>query len=800
MDYKETLNLPKTDFPMKAELPKREPEFLKNWKEKKVFEKLVEKNRGKTPFILHDGPPYANGNIHFGHILNKILKDIIVKYKNMRGFYAPFVPGWDCHGLPIELGALKDEKREAGPVALREACRKYALHFVEEQKREFIRLGVFADWENPYLTLTNHYEAAIAREFLKLYLDGYVYRGKKPVHWCPSCHTALAEAEVDYEDHSSPSVYVRFPLLNPEKLGLTGEKVDFVIWTTTPWTLPANLALAVGPSFKYVALELGSKIFIVAHDLKEAFKTAIGFSGEERILKNWTGRDLAAMKLSAQHPFMKRESVLLTGEHVTLESGTGIVHIAPGHGQEDYQIGQAHGLETLCPIDEQGKIINGALHEALFPEVKNWEGLFVAKADEKIVLFLHENGFLLNPPGEKLTHSYPHCWRCKKPVLFRATEQWFLSLAHHDLRKKALRAITGEVRWIPSWGQDRIYGMIEGRPDWCLSRQRIWGVPIIIHFCAECKKPLLTQKIGDHICALFEKRGADAWWESEPLLPKGTKCECGGAVFTRETSILDVWFDSGVSFAAVLEENKDLQSPADLYLEGSDQHRGWFHSSLLTSLATRGRAPYKAVLTHGFVVDGLGKKYSKSAKNYVPPDKVLNELGAELLRLWVAAEDYRNDIRVSTEIVKVLAEVYRKIRNTCRFILGNLGDYKKPVPFSERTELDRFALSVAAKVFTRVEKAYESYEFHVVHHTLNKFFTVDLSALYLDILKDRLYCDRADGFLRRSAQSTIHDILSRMVPLMAPVLSFTAEEIWKHLGEGSVFASDWPVIPAEWEN
>ena len=806
MDYKSTLNLPETDFPMKAELPKREPDFLKRWEEEGIFEKLLAQNRAKRRFILHDGPPYANGHIHFGHILNKVLKDIIVKYKNMKGFYAPFVPGWDCHGLPIELGAVNEKKEEKrdGPVARRSACRKYALDFVAAQKAEFVRLGIFADWEHPYLTLTNGYEADTAREFLKLYLAGYVIRGKKPVHWCHSCRTALAEAEVDYEDHSSPSIYVRFPLLNPEKLGLADEKIDFVIWTTTPWTLPANLALAVGPSFQYVVLELGNRVFIVAQDLKEAFKKAIGFEGDERILKTLGGNELASLKLACQHPFMKRESVVVTGDHVTLETGTGVVHIAPGHGQEDYQVGQANGLPPLCPIDEAGKIMVGALQDALFPEVKTWEGLFITKADEKIVPFLHEKGFLLNQPGEKLSHSYPHCWRCKKPVIFRATEQWFLSLSHNDLRKKALRAITGDVRWIPSWGQDRIYGMIEGRPDWCLSRQRIWGVPIIIHFCDACKKPLLDQKIGDHICNIFEERGADAWWEKEPLLPKGTKCSCGGKDFTRESSILDVWFDSGVSHAAVLEKNENLESPADLYLEGSDQHRGWFHSSLLTSMATRNCAPYKAVLTHGFVVDGAGKKYSKSAKNYVPPDKVLNEMGAELLRLWVGAEDYRNDIRVSPEIIKVLAEIYRKIRNTCRFILGNLNDFdpaKHTVPFEKRTEIDRYALSLLARVVGRVDKAYDSYEFHTVHHTLNKFFTVDLSALYLDILKDRLYCDKAGGFLRRSAQSTMYDILMSVVPLLAPILSFTAEEIWSHMKKTeSVFLAPWPVVAANTAN
>lgn len=782
---------------MKANLPEREPSFLKFWNEKHIYQRLLEKNKTSPSYILHDGPPYANGHIHFGHILNKVLKDIVVKYKGMSGHATPFIPGWDCHGLPIELGALKELKAEdaADPLKVRAACRSYAEGYIKIQSEEFQRLGLFGDWAHPYLTLTNQYEADIAREFLKLYLAGFIYQGKKPVHWCPSCVTALAEAEVEYEEVSSPSIYVPFFVVDPEKMDVKfrDKKVALVIWTTTPWTLPANLALAVGEAFDYVALEVNDKIYVVAHDLKDSFLKVLNKEG--RVLRTWKGRDLES--LETYHPFMNRTSQVVLGGHVTGGSGTGVVHIAPGHGQEDYVVGQKYGLETLCPIDEKGHFLKDSLKNSSFKEVQEWEGLFVKKANKAIIAFLEGHGFLLNPSTDQMTHPYPHCWRCKNPVLFRATQQWFLSLQKSDLRKRALQSINGEVQWIPSWGQDRIFGMIESRPDWCLSRQRKWGVPIIVHFCQECKTPLLDQKIGEAICHKFEEEGADAWWKVPSLLPQGTKCKCGSSHFFKEQSILDVWFDSGVSHAAVLERR--LRIPADLYLEGSDQHRGWFHSSLLTSLATKNHAPYKAVLTHGFVVDGMGKKYSKSAKNYVPPENILKTRGAELLRAWVAAEDYRNDIRFSNEIVDVLSEVYRKIRNTCRFLLGNLYDFtlSDVIPPSKRTELDRYALSQLGKIVSRVEKFYSDFEFHGVHHALNKFFTVDLSATYLDILKDRLYCECANGFLRRSAQSTLYDLLLSLTPLLAPILSFTAEDIWHYIPckenlPESVFLTPWP--------
>src|SRR3989338_8353022 len=799
MDYKDTLNLPKTDFPMKANLPNREPQFLQLWKEKYVYQKRTNQNTNRPSFILHDGPPYANGHIHFGHILNKVLKDIIVKYKNMAGFKSIYIPGLDCHGLPIEQGAIKalyGEKAfrfgEENSVAKREACRNYAVGFIKAQKQEFQRLGIFADWDQSYLTLSKDYEAQIAREFLKLYLKGYIYRGLKPVYWSCAYQTALAEAEVEYEDHQSPSIYVKFSLApsSIEKLSQKnlGKKISFVIWTTTPWTLPANMALALGEHFIYDALKIGDEVFIVARErvselLSVMKKAAPAGQDDREVLASWNGAELAKLNLECDHPFIKRLSKIVLSAHVTLESGTGVVHIAPGHGLEDYQVGLAYGLAILSPVDASGCFEKGSFDEARDENLKKWEGLFVRKVNPLIIEHLLKTGYLLSDPALTLKHSYPFCWRSKQPVIFRATQQWFLSLEHDDLRKKALRTITGQVRWVPTWGQDRIYGMIEQRPDWCLSRQRILGVPIIIHYCSQCAKPFLNEKAGEMICQAFEKEGADAWWKDDkPLLPPYTECSCGSKNFTKEKSILDVWFDSGVSYAQVLEKNPDLSFPADLYLEGSDQYRGWFHSSLLTSLATRNTAPYREVLTHGFVVDGQGKKYSKSAKNYVPPDQIIDQLGAELLRLWVAAEDYRNDIRVSQEIIKVLSEVYRKIRNTCRFMLGNLSDFypaKDFVPLKSRTEIDCYALDRTARLVQKIVKAYEAYEFHAVFHGLNRFFTVDMSAFYLDILKDRLYCGAKKGDLRRSAQSSIYDILITLIPFMSPILSFTAEEVWQ---------------------
>lgn len=816
MDYKDSLHLPKTDFPMKASLPQQEPARLEFWKQNRIYEKLVQKNAGAKKYILHDGPPYANGSIHFGHILNKVLKDIIVKQRNMAGLESPYVPGWDCHGLPIELGALKalgekekDPARLADPIVKRSACRDYAYHFINEQREQFKKLGIFADWDNPYLTLTNDYEASIAREFMNLYLKGYVYIAHKPVHWCTSCKTALAEAEVEYENIDSPSIYVRFKIDGT----LIGQELptSLVIWTTTPWTLPANVALAVNADFDYAAVKIDDEILIVESSLKAAFLEKCGLPADAPTVRSYTGAEFCELGIKAEHPFIRRESPVLAGHHVTNETGTGIVHIAPGHGQDDYIIGQKFKLPTICPVAANGTYFDDKITftdlSVRFTEIKNWLGLFVGKANPVITTFLKDKGILINQADAKMRHPYPHCWRCKNPIIFRATEQWFCSLAHNDLRTRTLKTIDENVRWIPDWGRDRIRGMIAGRPDWCLSRQRIWGVPITIHR-TEDGEILMNEEIRDHIVAAFEKEGADAWWKSpEPLLPESFLKKYAGKKITKEASILDVWFDSGVSFAAVLEKRSELQFPADLYLEGSDQHRGWFHSSLLASLATREKAPYKAVLTHGFVVDGQGKKYSKSAKNYTPPEKILTQMGAELLRLWVAAEDYRNDIRVSDEIMKVLAEVYRKIRNTFRFILGCLDGFDadtQKIPYDKRHELDQYALHSVQELVGRVSKAYEDYEFHTVHHSLNRFFTVDLSAFYLDILKDRLYCDATSDVRRLSAQSTLHDIVMTTLPLLAPILSFTAEEIWSYFPGGkkiaeSVFLLPWPHAEVSWK-
>lgn len=808
-DYKKTLQLPKTDFPMKAGLAQKEPKTLAFWQEKQIYQKRLEQNQNNEPFILHDGPPYANGSIHFGHILNKTLKDFIVKYKNLNGFLAPYVPGWDCHGLPIEQGAVKKlglsqrDYAAIDPITRRKACRDYAHDFIENQKQSFIRLGGWGDWQNPYLTLSNDYEAETAQEFARLYQKGFIYQGFKPVHWCPVYQTALAEAEIEFEDHVSPSIYVAFELVKPENLNLPQKHpVHVVIWTTTPWTLTANVALAFGEKFNYGIYQSGNAYFIFAKDLFESVSDQLVLDKPLEFVREISAKELIKLCPEATHPFMQRKSKLVLGHHVSLEAGTGVVHIAPGHGMDDYLVGLKNHLPLYSFVDEAARFIPSALKpDAKFDEVVDWEGQNVFEANQQIVSFLNTKGFLLSDPELKLKHSYPHCWRSKKPIIFRATKQWFLKIDHAELRKKTLAVINGKVRWIPHWGHDRIFGMIENRPDWCLSRQRIWGVPIIIHHCTECEKPLLTEESASFIIQKFRKDGADAWWQNDDaLLPEGTTCECGSTSFTKDQSILDVWFDSGVSHRAVLDTTAGLGFPAHLYLEGSDQHRGWFHSSLLTSMATRGVPPYKEVLTHGFVVDGKGRKYSKSAKNYVAPEKIINQNGAEILRLWVASEDYRQDTRVSNEILKVLGEVYRKIRNTTRFMLGNFNDFNfndHYVAVEDRTEMDRFFLARFTELIQKITKAYDAYEFHTVHHSLNKFFTLDLSAVYLDILKDRLYCDAQNSRRRRSAQSTMWDMLLDLVVLMAPILSFTAEEIFGHFPDynqkpASVFLLNFP--------
>ena len=800
MDYRPTLNLPKTDFPMKANLAKREPDFLKAWEAKKTYRQLSQRAKGRPKYILHDGPPYANGNIHIGTALNKILKDFIVKSKFMAGFDSHYVPGWDCHGLPVEHEvekSLGSKKGELPLVEIRRRCRDYAAKFVGIQREEFKRLGVFGEWENPYLTMNFEYQATIVREFGKFLLNGSVYKGKKPVHWCPTCKTALAEAEVKYEDHRSPSIYVKFKMVS--EIGeifpnLKGKPVSVIIWTTTPWTIPANLAIALHPDFTYVAVDIGGEVYILAEGLLEEVMKKFGIKKYE-VLEKFPGKKLEGLK--CRHPFLDRDSLIILASYVTLDTGTGCVHTAPGHGQEDYESGVQYGLEVYSPVDDDGRFTQDVLFFA---------GQFVFDANKAVNKKLAEVGVLLKE--EMMVHSYPHCWRTNDPIIFRATEQWFISMDKKGLRGNALKSIN-EVTWIPPWGRDRIYGMIENRPDWCVSRQRAWGIPITVFYCSACKHPLVNQKTIDHVVRLFEEKGADIWFEegSDNLLPGGIQCSrCGGKDFTKETDILDVWFDSGVSYAAVLEKRSELEFPASLYLEGSDQHRGWFHSSLLTSVGTRGRAPYRSVLTHGFVVDGEGKKMSKSAGNVIAPEEVINQLGADVLRLWVAAEDYKDDIKISSEILKRLADSYFRIRNTYRFLLGNLYDFdpeKDRIPYRELQEMDRWALHQLQKLIARVREAYERFEFHTVYHSVQNFCAVEMSALYFDILKDRLYTFSPHSQGRRSAQTALDEILKALTCLMAPILSFTAEEVWKYLppdpGKAeSVHLTSFPEVKSEY--
>lgn len=795
MDYKETLNLPKTDFPMRGNLPQNEPKQIARWDREQTYFKLLEANRGKPRFILHDGPPYANGNIHIGHALNKILKDIIVKYKVMTGHAAPYVPGWDCHGLPIELQVEKDlgraKKLAMSKAEIRRRCKEYAEKYISIQREEFKRLGVLGDWERSYLTLNPAYEAQEIRELGKIVESGALYRQKKPVYWCASCVTALAEAEVEYEDHTSASIYVKFPVKDEGGRIKAADETFFVIWTTTPWTLPANQAIAVHPRFTYRRVKTPHGALIVNTELIPSVMKAVGLDegNYELSPESWTGAELEG--IVCRHPWLGRDSQVILGEFVTQDQGTGSVHIAPGHGHEDYEVGLRYGLPVVAPVDPEGKFT---------AEADDLKGESVFTADAKIIQKLRDVGALLRE--DKLAHSYPHCWRCKRPVIFRATEQWFISMERQGLRRAALAAID-EVRWIPPWGKDRIRGMLESRPDWCISRQRSWGVPIPAVYCKACNEAVLTGALCDHIASIFEQEGSDAWYirPLAELLPPGLECaNCGGRDFMREEDILDVWFDSGVSWASVVERDPRLGGRADLYLEGSDQHRGWFHTALLTSLATRGRAPYEGVLTHGFTLDGKGRKMSKSLGNVIAPQEISKKFGAEILRLWVAAEDYREDVRISNEILSRLVEAYRRLRNTARFLISNLYDFDPAKDFlapSELDELDRWILQRTQNVLRRCREAYDRYEFHAVFHTLNNFCSVDLSAQYLDIVKDRLYCEGTQSNKRRAAQTALHRILEVLVHLTAPILSFTAEEIWGYMPDKaqrpeSVFLSPVP--------
>ncbi len=791
--YNDTLNLPQTEFPMRGNLPQREPEILQKWEEMKLYKVVQKATAGKPKFILHDGPPYANGNIHLGHTLNKVLKDIIVKYRSQNGYDAPYVPGWDTHGLPIEQQAIKAlglNRHAIDPVEFRRHCKEYALKYVGIQREQFKRLGVRGDWENPYVTLDPEFEAVQIGVFGEMAKKGYIYKGLKPVYWCPHCETALAEAEIEYGEKKSASIYVKFPVIQGK--GLLGQdNTYFVIWTTTPWTLPANLAVCVHPELDYNLLAVGEERYIVARELQENFLEVLG-KPEAYVEKTFKGEELEGIICS--HPFFDRQSVVILGEHVTTEQGTGCVHTAPGHGVEDFEVGKKYNLPVLSPVDNTGKFTK---------EAGKFAGMFIEDANKAITAELKEKNMLLSLGFIK--HQYPHCWRCKQPVMFRATEQWFASI--DGFREAALRAIK-EVKWIPAWGEERIHNMVADRGDWCISRQRTWGVPIPIFYCKECNKEIINDATISHLQELFKEHGADVWWarEAKDLIPEGLTCPaCGGKEFRKETDIMDVWFDSGSSHFAVLETRPDLVWPADLYLEGSDQHRGWFNSSLSTSVAVRGVAPYKAVLTHGFLVDEQGRKMSKSLGNGIDPLEVIEQMGADILRLWVASADYRSDVAASPNILKQIAEAYRKIRNTCRYLLGNLYDFepeKDAIPYEKMVDIDKWALFKLHKLIKRVTEAYENYEFHTVYHSIHNFCAVDMSAIYLDIIKDRVYTAKAQSMERRSAQTVIFEIITALVKMLTPILAFTTEEIWQYLPyknkAETVQIAGWPELKAEY--
>ena len=781
VDYNSTMNLPKTDFPMRGNLPQKEPEMIKRWQDQKLYHKLMEKNEGLPLYVLHDGPPYANGDIHMGTALNKVLKDIIIKYKNMTGYKAPYIPGWDTHGLPIELKAMKKVGVENinSALDLRKVCKEFALHYVDVQRKEFIRLGSIGDYEHPYLTLQPKHEAEQIRIFGEMAKKDFIYKGLKPVYWCPECKTALAEAEIEYAEDPCNSIYVKFKVeddggkLTALKTEL--DKTYFVIWTTTTWTLPGNLAICLGPEYEYVAVHANGEYYIMAKELVEsAMKAAkiTEYTVSEASLK---GKELEYIKY--RHPFINRVSPVIVGDHVTLESGTGCVHTAPGHGVEDFEVCVNHYPEIpiIVPVDGDGKLTE---------EAGEFCGLTTSDANKAILTKLTELNALF--AVEKIIHQYPHCWRCKSPIIFRATEQWFCSV--DGFKEDACKAID-TVKWIPEWGGDRIKGMVMDRSDWCISRQRTWGVPIPIFYCKNCGKPIINEESVNAIANLYEKEGSDAWYkyEANEILPEGFKCECGCTEFTKEMDIMDVWFDSGVSHAAVCNDEHGLRWPADLYLEGADQYRGWFQSSLLTSVAAKGSSPYKAVCTHGWVVDGEGKAMHKSLGNGMSPDEVTEKFGADILRTWVASSDYHADIRISQDILKQLSDAYRKIRNTARFILSNLGDFdpdKDSVPLEKLDGIDKWAMARMDEIIEKCKAAYDKFDFHIVYSTMRDFCTIDLSNFYLDILKDRLYVEKADSESRRAAQTVIYNILRSMTLYLAPVISFTAEEIWGYMPRG----------------
>ena len=852
LDLKKTVNLPKTAFSQKANLAQAEPARLKKWEELNLYQLIRKTRAGAEKFILHDGPPYANADIHLGTAMNKILKDFIVKSRTMMGYDAPYVPGYDCHGLPIELFVdrkLGAKKANMSAVSIRRACREHAAQALKNQTRDFKRLGILGTWDDPYLTLSNHYEAETARMFARFVERGYVYKGARPVYWCIHDQTALAEAEVEYQQHTSPSVYVKFPLRSDPALidpALAGRKVFVVIWTTTPWTLPANLGIAVHPDFEYSAFEFGDEVYIVASDLLQAVAEKCGLSSQDadgnmvqpKVLAHFKGSKLD--RLECGHAWIDRPSLLMVGEHVTLggeadaeteldvseaqkkapdsKAGTGAVHTAPGHGHDDFVIGKRYGLDIYCPVDNAGRFT---------PEVEYFAGERVFEANKQIVEFMKERGVLLF--SEDYNHRYPHCWRCKNPVIFRATPQWFIAMdqAHQEtvekdedgrdrsnytdnlsetpatsLRTASLREIEN-VNWVPAWGVDRMRNMLKGRPDWCVSRQRVWGVSIPVFYCAKCTAAVADPAVIHHVADIFEKESGDAWYtrEANDLLPAGYTCkECGANEWTKETDILDVWFDSGVSSVAVLENRDELRWPADVYIEGGDQFRGWFNSSLMVGLAGHDRAPYKTVITHGWTLDGQGRAMHKSAGNAVEPDVVIKQSGAEIIRLWCASSNYFDDMRASDEILQRVTDGYRKLRNTARFALGNLSGFEPAqdsVAFEEMEEIDRWALAELDRVVGKVMAAYESYEFHLVYHALYNFATVTLSARYFDIIKDRLYTFAPRSKARRSAQTALFRIADALARMLGPILVFTADEIWENLpgqsqSQASVHLTEFP--------
>lgn len=788
LTLKDTLNLPKTDLSMKANLPQNEPKTLARWQELRIYDRIRKARQGAPIYVLHDGPPYANGPIHLGHALNKCLKDFVVKSKTMFGFDSPYVPGWDCHGLPIEIkvdDALGRKKLEMAPLQVRAECRKYAEKYVDLQSKQFQRIGVFGQFDAPYLTMSQQYESVVLEQFYGFFEKGMVYKGLKPVYWCIHCRTALAEAEVEYEMHTSPSIWVKYRLTSdPGKIdaALAGKTVSTIIWTTTPWTLPASMAVAFHPDEEYVAIRSATdgEVYIVAAKLAGATAEKAGVSGE--IIAKFPGAKLEYATF--QHPFLDRQILGVLAEYVTMDQGTGAVHTAPAHGADDFYTGVKYGIDQTCNVDSAGRLRNG------LPE---YEGQTVFQANPSVVELLKSRGVLLGL--EKIEHSYPHCWRCHNPVIFRATEQWFIGMESEmrsedgepdgTLRSRALDEIR-KVKWDPAWGEERISNMIATRPDWCISRQRIWGVPIAVFFCEKCNEALKSHDVNQAVVELFRREGADAWYkhEANEILPSGTKCaKCGGADFRKEMDIIDVWFESGSSQAAVLGHQPDLPWPADLYLEGGDQYRGWFHSSLLCAVGTRDASPYRMVATSGWTLDPQGRAMSKSLGNVVDPVDIANRLGAEIVRLWVASVDFREDVRASEELMQRVADNYRKIRNTFRYILGNLNgfDPKAAVPFDEMTALDQYMLEQTGKLAEEVLAWYESFEFHKIYQRLIQFCVVDLSAIYFDVLKDRLYTFAPNAPARLSAQTAIWKIGEALVRLLAPIMSFTADEIWQHL-------------------